>query len=158
MKPIVIIGVGNYLMGDEGVGIHATAKLRQEFKNDDCDIIDAGVPSMALLHMIENRKLVIIIDCAEFGGKPGEIITFKPEQVKRERNSIISLHGTDLLSTLDVGQTLGLAQPPIWIIGVQPVKVEMSQELSEEVNKSLDKLAQHIEEIISKQKQISPHH
>lgn len=157
MKPIAIIGVGNYLMADEGVGIHATQKLRQEFKNDDCDIIDAGVPSMALLHMTQGRKLVIIIDCAEFGGKPGEIITFKPEQVKRERNSIISLHGTDLLSTLDVGQSLGLSQPPIWIIGIQPVKVEMSQELSPEVKKSLNELPRHIEKIIGEHPEIKLH-
>ena len=148
MKPIAIIGVGNYLMGDEGVGIHATKKLRQELKRDDCDIIDAGVPSMSLLHMIENRKLVIIIDCAEFGGKPGEIITFKPEQVKREKNNIISVHGTDLLSTLDLGQTLGLKQPSIWIVGIQPVRVEMSQELSLEVKNSLDNLSAYIEQII----------
>ena len=157
MKPIAIIGIGNYLMADEGVGIHATKKLRHDFKRDDCDIIDAGVPSMALLHMIENRRLVIIIECAEFGGRPGEIIVFKPEQVKRDERSIVSLHSSDLLTTLDVGQTLGLKQPPIWIIGIQPVRVEMSQELSTEVKSSLEDLPSHITKIIEENYDASHH-
>lgn len=149
MKPIAIIGVGNYLMGDEGAGIHATHKLRDKFGRDDCDIIDGGVPSISLLHMIENRQLVIIIDCAEFGGKPGEIISFRPDDVKREANNIISLHGSDLLSTLDVGTTLGLKMPPIWIIGIQPVKIEMSRELSPEVQRAVDNISGVIENIIA---------
>lgn len=148
MKPIAIIGVGNYLMGDEGAGVHAAHKLRDKLKRDDCDIIDGGVPSISLLHMIEDRELVIIIDCAEFGGKPGEIISFRPDDVKREANSIISLHGSDLLSTLDVGTALGLKMPLIWIIGIQPLKLEMSRELSPEVQASVDNIPGVVEKII----------
>jgi len=149
VKSIAIIGVGNYLMGDEGVGIHATQKLRREFNRDDCDIIDAGVPSMALLHMIEGRNLVIIIDCADFGGMPGEIKSFRPEQVKREENKEISLHATDLLTTLDVGKSIGLQLPPIWIIGVQPTSIEQTMQLSNEVNAALEEIPDAIENIIS---------
>jgi hydrogenase maturation protease len=149
MKPIAIIGIGNFLMGDEGAGIHAAHKLRQEFKRDDCDVIDGGVPSISLLHMIEGRAFVIIIDCAEFGGKAGEIITFTPDQIKREKNSVISLHGSDLLSTLDVGATLGLTMPPVWIIGIQPVKIEMSRELSPEVRAAIDRIPKVIENILA---------
>jgi len=148
MKRIAIIGIGNYLMGDEGVGIHAAHKLSAEFKRDDCEIIDGGVPSISLLHMIEGRSLVIIIDCAEFGGKPGEIITFKPDQIKREKNSVISLHGGDLLSTLDTGSLLGLKMPSIIIIGIQPDKIEMSHELSNKVKMAVDRLPEVIKDIL----------
>ncbi len=135
-------------MGDEGVGIHAAHKLSAEFKRDDCEIIDGGVPSISLLHMIEGRSLVIIIDCAEFGGKPGEIITFKPDQIKREKNSVISLHGGDLLSTLDTGSLLGLKMPSIIIIGIQPDKIEMSHELSNKVKMAVDRLPEVIKDIL----------
>ena len=149
MKPVAIIGVGNYLMGDEGVGIHATQRLRKEFIRDDCDIIDAGVPSMALLHMIEGRNFVIIIDCADFGGAPGEIKVFKPENVKREENKEISLHATDLLTTLDLGKSIGLALPPISIIGIQPARVEQTMKLSDQLSRALEKIHEVIEQIIT---------
>jgi hydrogenase maturation protease len=149
MKPIAIIGVGNYLMGDEGVGIHVTQRLRKEFMRDDCDIIDAGVPSMALLHMMEGRNLVIIIDCADFGGTPGEIKSFRPEQVKREENKEISLHATDLLTTLDVGRSIGLQLPPIWIIGIQPARVEQTMKLSDQVSRALEKIPDAIKNVIA---------
>ncbi len=149
MKPIAIIGVGNFLMGDEGVGIHATQKLRKEFKRDDCDIIDAGVPSMALLHMLEGRRLVFIIDCADFDGAAGEIEVFRPDEVKHEQNAEISIHASELLTTLDVGLKIGMEMPPIWIIGIQPGSIEESMELSEDVKDALADLPEIIENFIS---------
>lgn len=149
MKPIAIIGVGNFLMGDEGVGIHATQRLRKDLNRDDCDIIDAGVPSMALLHMIEGRRLVFIIDCVDFGGDPGEIEIFKPDEVSHGENPEISLHATDLLTTLDVGKKIGMELPPIWIIGIQPAGIEQTTELSEETSDALEDLPELIENFIS---------
>lgn len=148
MKPIVIIGVGNLLMGDEGVGIHACKKLRQLLKREDCEIIDAGVPSMALLHMLEGHKLAFIIDCADFGGDPGEIEIFTPDEVNREDDPIMSLHSTDLLSTLDVAKKIGMDLPQIWIVGIEPSRIEQSMELSEDVSNALLDLPELIENII----------
>jgi len=152
MKPIAIIGLGNYLMGDEGVGIHATKKLRENKWSDDIDIIDAGVPSLALLHMMEGRQLVIVIDCADFGGQPGEITTFTPDQVKRqEPDRQASLHGNDLMTTFDIAAQTGMPIPPVWIVGVQPKRVEMTTELSEEALGALDHLPRVIRELVDKQ-------
>jgi hydrogenase maturation protease len=148
MKPIAIIGVGNYLMSDEGVGIHATKKLRQEMTRDDCDIIDAGVPSLALVHMLQNRKLTIIIDCADFGGRPGEMKAFKPEDVHYEHQSELSLHAGDLLTTLEMSKTLGLSLPNIVIIGIQPDNVEKGMQLSNKVQKALAKLPDLVADIV----------
>lgn len=145
-------------MGDEGVGIHATKKLREHNWTDDVEIIDAGVPSLALLHMMEGRKLVIIIDCADFGGKPGEIACFNPDQVKRappEKKA--SLHSADLLTTFDVAAETGLPLPPVWIIGVQPARVEMTMELSEEVQAVLEQLEIIIRDLIRQKSPSSLH-
>lgn len=152
MKPIAIIGVGNYLMGDEGVGIHATKKLRTLGWHDDVDIIDAGVPSLALLHMMEGRRLVIIIDCADFGGEPGDVKAFKPEDVKRsppERH--VSLHAGDLLTTFDIAAHTGLTLPPVWIVGIQPRRIAMTMELSEDAAKAIDKLEPLVRGLISQE-------
>ena len=157
MKPIAIIGVGNYLMGDEGVGIHASRKLREYIKREDCEIIDAGVPSMSLLHMLEGRKLAFIIDCADFDGDPGDIEIFTPEEVNREENPEISLHANDLLSTLDVGKKIGMDLPPIWIVGIQPERIEPSTELSEDVSQAILDLPELIENIIDTSSELIIH-
>jgi len=152
LQPIAIIGMGNYLMGDEGVGIHATRKLRELEWPEGVDIIDAGVPSLALLHMIEGRKLVIIIDCADFGGNPGEIRAFTPDQVKKpEPERQASLHAADLMTTLNIAQQMAMQLPPIWIVGIQPKRVEMTMELSSEAEHALVTLAPVVRNVIEKQ-------
>jgi len=149
MKPIVIIGVGNYLMGDEGVGIHATQHLRTVALPENVDVIDAGVPSLALLHMIEGRRLTIVIDCADFGGAPGEIKAFTPDKIKRSRaEPQASLHAADLLTTLDIAAQTGLPIPPLWIVGIQPAHIAMTMELSEEARAALEKLPDMVRELI----------
>ncbi|MFH1874493.1 MAG: hydrogenase maturation protease [Pseudomonadota bacterium] len=148
MKPIAIIGVGNYLRQDEGVGIHATQLLRKKIKRADCEIIDAGVPSVALLHMLENRSLVIIVDCADFAGQPGEIKTFQPEQIKHEEKKEISLHATDLMTVFEMAKSMGISLPSIFIIGIQPETVEQGMELSEPVQKSLQNLPDLVKKIL----------
>jgi len=157
MKPIIIIGVGNALMGDEGVGIHATKKLRQSLKREDCEIIDAGVPSMSLLHMLEGHKLALIIDCVDFGGDPGEIEIFTPDEVNREDEALVSLHSTDLLSMLDVGKKIKMDLPQIWIVGIQPSRIEQSMELSQETSDALMDLPELIENIINSSSELVIH-
>lgn len=152
MKPIAIIGLGNLLMGDEGVGIHATKKLRENPWSDDIDVIDAGVPSLALLHMMEGRQLVIVIDCADFGGQPGEITTFTPDQVKhQEEERRVSLHGYDLMTTFDIAAQTGMPIPPVWIVGIQPARVKMTTELSREASRALGHLPHIIRDLVEKQ-------
>ena len=139
-------------MGDEGVGIHATKKLRELEWPQNIDIIDAGVPSLALLHMMEKRQFVIVIDCADFGGQPGEITTFTPDQVKRrEPDRQLSLHGNNLMTTFDIAVQTGLPIPPVWIVGIQPACVEMTTELSDEAKAALDHLPHIIRKLIEEQ-------
>ncbi len=131
MKPTAIIGVGNFLMSDEGVGIHAISELRKFQWPDSVEIIDGGTPGVSLLHMIDGRKLVILIDCADFGGKPGEIRTFDPEELERDQNSEVSLHATDLLGALALAKSAENYPEKVIIVGIQPKKIEMGTTLSE---------------------------
>ncbi len=136
-------------MGDEGVGIHATKSLRALDWPDNIDIIDAGVPSLALLHMIDGRKLAIIIDCADFNGAPGEIKTFKPDDVTNPHDEKkASLHAADLLTTFNIAAEAGITLPPVWIVGIQPAAVEMKMELSKEAAKALKHLPAIIRNLI----------
>ncbi|MBT3182422.1 MAG: hydrogenase maturation protease [Deltaproteobacteria bacterium] len=147
-KPTAIIGVGNYLMSDEGVGIHAIAKLRTMNWSDDIDIIDGGTPGVALLHMIEGRKLVVIIDCADFEAKPGEISIFNAADLKRDTNDEISLHATDLLGALELAKHAGSYPEKVIIVGIQPEHIGMGTSLSTSVEESLNEIPKTLKDII----------
>lgn len=147
---IAIIGVGNYLMGDEGVGIHAIEYLRTFKWPDDVEIIDGGTPGVSLLHLIEGRKLAIVIDCADFGGKPGEVRTFNPDDLVRYEQSEASLHATDLLSALELARKTGHYPEKITIVGIQPKKIAMGPALSAECKEALAMLPTVLEKLSGK--------
>lgn len=147
-KPVVIIGVGNYLMGDEGVGVHAIGSLGSLKWPEDVELIDAGTPGLALIHMIEGRELAIIIDCADFGGEPGETKCFDPDKLKRDENAEISMHATDLLSALAFAKSTGNYPKRVVILGIQPKGIEMGIRLSPEVASALPPLPDLIRDLI----------
>lgn len=137
---IAIIGVGNYLMGDEGVGIHAIEELRSLEWPDNVEIIDGGTPGVGLLHLIDGRDIAIIVDCADFGGVPGEIKIFDPDSLKQDARAESGLHATDLLTALELAKKTVKYPKKVRIIGIQPKTIEMRNTLSEEVKSSLKKL------------------
>lgn len=154
--PIAIIGIGNFLMGDEGVGIHAIERLRGCMWPGDVELIDAGTPGLALLHLIEGRRLVIIIDCAAFGGQPGEIQAFDPRSIVRNERAVAGLHAVDLPSVLDLSQTTGHAPERILIVGIQPKRIAMGTALNKEVEEALGLLPEIIRRAIGIS-EIAPH-
>lgn len=141
MKTIAAIGVGNFLRCDEGAGIHAIEHLESCGLPENIELIDGGTPGLSIMYLIEHRELVIIIDCADFGGEPGEVKIFNHKDLLRDDNTEISLHATDLLSSLELAKKLGENIPEkIFIIGIQPKTTEPGTKLSEEVSKSLDEI------------------
>lgn len=147
-KPIAIIGVGNYLMGDEGVGIHAIEELRKLEWPDYIEIIDGGTIGIGLLHLIEGRKLAIIIDCADFGGKAGDIRVLKPSDLLQDKYTKNGLHSTDLLTALELANCTGNTAKQIYIIGIQPTLITVGIKLSNEIQSILSSLHNLIFHII----------
>ncbi len=135
-------------MSDEGVGIHAINFLEGLEWSDDIELIDGGTPGVALMYLLENRKLVILLDCADFNAKPGEIGVFNPDELVRDENSEISLHATDLLSSLELAKRLSKYPDKVMIVGIQPRSIEMGTKLSDEVQNALKRLRPAIDEML----------
>lgn len=148
-NPTAIIGVGNLLMGDEGVGIHAIEYLNRSNWPEDVDLIDAGVPGLSLLHILEGRELSIVIDCADFKGRPGEILVTDTAKLKKPTEELISLHATSLLGTLSLAEKTGTNIGKVILICVQPKTLEMSTTLSPEVSTALPKIQQEVRSILA---------
>jgi hydrogenase maturation protease len=78
----LILGIGNYLMGDEGVGVHTALQLQEMDLPDYVEVVDGGTGGFHLLEYFENHEYVILIDATLDGNQPGNIRLIKPRFAK----------------------------------------------------------------------------
>jgi hydrogenase maturation protease len=137
---IVVIGLGNILLSDEGVGVHLVRQLsNQQIKFPDVDFIEAGAAGMNLLHLIANRKKAIIIDCAKMGEKPGTIRRFTADQVVGVKKlTHFSLHEIDILQVLNLSKQLGECPAEVIFYGIEPDSFSPGQNLSQALSAKND--------------------
>jgi hydrogenase maturation protease len=132
VKNIVVLGLGNLLMSDEGIGVRLVQQLchsADEFPA--VDFIDAGTGGLAVLHHIQDRNKAIIVDCAYMGEPPGAIKRFTPCDVASTKTiTNLSLHEVDLLRIIDMARQLGQCPDEITIFGIEPQVVKPGCELS----------------------------
>jgi len=131
-RPVVVLGLGNPLMGDEGIGVHLIERLAASGEQyPSVDFIDAGTGGLSVLHLLDGRRKAIIIDCAFMDEPPGAIRRFTPEDVRsRKVLAHQSLHEADLIRIIEMARQLGQAPEQIVIFGIQPEQVRAGSELS----------------------------
>ncbi len=131
-KPVVVLGLGNPLMGDEGIGIYLIERLAGSAADyPSVDFLDAGTGGLSVLYQIEGRRKAIFIDCAFMDEEPGTIRRFTPDEVRsRKVLAHQSLHEADLMRIIELARQLGQAPEEIVIFGIQPQRVEFTQGLS----------------------------
>lgn len=141
-----VIGLGNYLLCDEGLGLHAVEILRRKKYSSDIDFIDAGTPGMNLLHQLDERRKIIFIDAGNCGLKPGEFTRFKPgDAVSLKKDKNYSLHEFDLIGFLKTAKKIGkTGDIDIVIYCMQAAEIKISQELSPKAIKTLPILINEI--------------
>jgi hydrogenase maturation protease len=132
-KDTAVIGLGNILIADEGVGcVVVDYFLARQKDYPHVQFIDAGTGGMNLLHIIADREKVIIVDCALMGTEPGTIKQFTPEQVQSVKKlSHYSLHEADMLKIIEMSRELGQCPQEIVMFGIEPVRVAPGCRLSE---------------------------
>lgn len=139
MPRIVVVGVGNLLLKDEGIGIHAVQALQQLELPPDVKLIDGGTSPDLIAYTRAGDKL-IIVDAAKAGGEPGTIYRFKPEDLAAERASLASAHELGVVENLKLISLTGNEPGEIIIIGIEPREVEFGTELSPELQQKLPEI------------------
>ncbi len=139
-KMTAVVGLGNPLMADEGVGIVLVQRLSSVAGDyPDIDFVDAGTGGFKLLHLIEGRKKVIFLDCAFMDQEPGTIKQFTPDDVESVKTlTHLTLHETDLIQVLRMAAQLGHGPEQVVIFGIQPAVVDVHQGLSRVIVDRLD--------------------
>jgi len=144
---IVVLGLGNPLMADEGIGGFLIDRLLE--KKDlypNVDFIDAGTGGMSILYLIAERKKVIIIDCAYMGKVPGTIVRFRPEDVKTVKKLLhYSLHEIDILKVIAFARQLNQCPDDIVMFGIEPEKIELKNSLNQVLLGKIDEYLEILE-------------
>ena len=139
-KQTIVLGLGNPLMSDEGIGVYLVNRLSGlSEKYPEVDFMDAGTGGLNLLHLFEGREKVVFIDCANMEEEPGKIRKFTPEQVKSVKQlAHQSLHEQDLLKIIEMAKKLDQCPKEIVIFGIQPKNIILGQILSDELENKID--------------------
>jgi hydrogenase maturation protease len=132
----VVIGVGNLLLKDEGIGIHTVKALQEIGLPPDVSLIDGGTSPDLIAYTRAGDKL-IIIDAARAGGKPGAVYRFKPEDLAEGRGILTSAHEMGVVENLKIMTLTGNAPRETVIIGIEPGEIEWGTELSPILQKRL---------------------
>lgn len=141
-SPVLILGIGNYLMGDEGLGVHFVNQLKEE-EPGLADIIDGGTAGFQLMEYLESYPHVILID-ATLDGKPaGTIQKIKP-RFSKDFPSAMSTHEIGLKDLVEGLLLLG-KMPDIHLFIMSIEKVQpLSTLLSPEIDDSLPELKRQV--------------
>ena len=131
-KRIAVIGIGNLLLKDEGVGVHIVHALQEIQLPDNVDIIDGGT-SPDIFYRLEGVDKLIIIDAARAGGEPGAVYRFDQRDIPWEARKVISLHEVGLLESLEIMEVIGDRPKQVVIIGIEPKEIDWGLELSPEL-------------------------
>jgi len=136
MDKILIVGIGNLLCRDEGIGVHVIQEIKNMKLPDHIDLLDMGTSTMDLISYLEGVKKLIVIDAMKAGGAPGTIYKCRPEDLLPEEEGPISLHEIGLLESLNMAQKMGMKIDTV-IIGVEPRVLDWGMELSDEVESKI---------------------
>ena len=135
-KKTVILGIGNLILRDEGIGIHAVQRLQSVELPSGIDVVDGGTDAVDLLPYFQNYERIIVIDALRAGGEPGSIYRVTPDEIMEDKERSLSLHELGLLDVLLMAKHLG-GHGEVVIIGVEPKEIACSMELTPEVEARL---------------------
>ena len=134
----LVIGLGNPLMGDDGLGLAALDRLRTQWELPAAvRLVDGGTWGMNLLPLIEDAESVVLIDAIDAGRSPGELVLLERDEVPCFLGLKLSPHQIDLREVIAPAAFRGRLPQRLVVIGLQPERVEMSAVLTPAVARHL---------------------
>jgi hydrogenase maturation protease len=127
---VIVIGVGNPLMGDDGFGLVVLERLRTEWDTGDAvELVDGGTWGMNLLPVLEDAEAVIFVDAIDIGWSPGTPVELERASLPVFLGTKLSPHEIDLRDVIALAELRGRLPERTVAIGVQPERVEVGTEL-----------------------------
>lgn len=158
MKQLLVLGVGNTLLMDEGIGVHAIYEFwkekenrKEEWPESRVDFVDGGTFTQDIFYLFEEYENILVLDIVRAGHDPGTIYTLEEDQLRKDKKQMLSLHDIDLLDSLGMAEMRG-HRPYLRVVGIEPKKIDWGTELTPELAEAfpgfLKVIRKHIKELL----------
>ncbi len=132
MKKLLVLGVGNILMMDEGIGVHAIYEFWKEKHDYDqarVDFMDGGTFTQDLFYLFEGYEQILVLDVVRAGHPPGTIYRLDETDLAHNAKQVLSLHDVDLLDSLNMARMRGYT-PALTVVGIEPDTIDWGLEMT----------------------------
>ena len=146
---LMVLGVGNILLKDEGVGVHAVQALESHEWPEGVVLVDGGTAGIDLLPYLDYAPKIVVIDAIKTDSEPGAIFRVTPEILSEYKEQTLSLHQVGFLEILDLAEMVGNC-PQAVIYGVQPKEIDWGLELTEPVQAVMPRLLEMVIDEVEK--------
>jgi hydrogenase maturation protease len=151
MKRILIVGLGNILLQDEGVGMHVLDRLREEVGlPNTVELVYGETSGLALLPVLDTATAIIFVDAMEFDGAAGETKILRGDEILGANNALISMHEVGLREVVSLISLMKDTPPEIVLVGIQPKELGAGLQLSPEVKSSIPEVVGIIKREVEK--------
>jgi len=140
-EQILVLGVGNILLRDEGVGVRVVERLTEGYRfSTNVTLLDGGTLGLRLLDPITQADRLIVVDAVQWGGEPGTLYRLQADDLNRRLTFKNSIHQLDLVETLAYADMLG-CRPEALVVGIEPADISpWGLELTPKIAAALDRL------------------
>jgi len=141
VKPTLVLGIGNILLRDDGVGVHVVEALRTTDLPERVEVVDGGTAGANLVDVIADRERLILIDAVDAGEEPGTIVRMDVDDLI-PADGPLSLHQFGIAETIAMARQLGCAPKEMIFFGVQPGEVSPGLELTAAVARAVPRVVE----------------
>jgi hydrogenase maturation protease len=149
MERILVLGLGNVLLGDEGIGVWVVDSLQRRFEfPESVTVLEGGTLGLDLLPWLEGVERLLVIDAVKFGGEPGQLVRLEGDAVSRVLNVKLSPHQIGVHDLLAAARLTGREPPFVVLWGMEPQRLDPGTGFSPNVEQALPQLvAEVLEEL-----------
>ncbi len=138
---VTVLGLGNILLSDEGVGVHAVRALNDRYSfSPPIDIVDGGTMGLDLLPLFQERDRILVIDAVDFRKAPGHTGTVEGDAIPSVLNAKLSVHHIGVADLLFTAKLTRETPLEICLVGIQPQSLDVGLALTEPVKSKMDSI------------------
>ena len=120
MSRLLILGIGNMLLTDDGVGVFAAQKLMEESWPANITVCEGGTFTQDIFYSFQGYSHMLVLDVVHAGGKPGSIYRMTEDDLVEDEKQRLSIHDIDLLDSLRMAELYFKSRPQMLILGMEP--------------------------------------
>lgn len=150
IKRVVVLGLGNLLNSDEGVGVHAVRVMQNEWsaRFPHVEFVDGGTLGLNLLPWVESATHLLLLDCINAKQPPAALIEMTKEEIPLFAQVKMSIHQLTFQEVLGIAKMRGKLPEHVHLIGVQPASLEISAALSPSVQAQVPEMLRRAQNIL----------